>query len=108
MAPPKSGLDVLSFFEPRLVPVAAQKGLATEQSANFGRIQFFAVEMFLNHNVEQRFQGRAGLLDASIVEIHPGNPLLCCDDVVDAINEDAQILLLGSEHGFSKNRMRVI
>jgi hypothetical protein len=86
-------LDLQSFA----VPVRRQQRVAREETADGWIVNAAALVVTLGHDVEQGLERRAGVLDAAVLQVTPGDALLGLDDVVDAVDEDLQVLGLGAQ-----------
>ena len=90
------------------VPVRGEQGLAVEQAADLGVVDGAALVVALGHDVEQGLERRAGVLDAAVLEVTPGDPLLGLADVVHTVGEDLRVLGLGAQYGLGEDRLGVV
>src|ERR1700759_1159331 len=102
MAIPQPDISPLPGFEALSIPIAGEHAFPGEERSDVRMIETFALKIVVPHDMEQRTQGRAGKLNAPIAKVKLGDPLLCGDEIVQAIHENLQILHLRTEHFFRK------
>ena len=108
MTLPQGNITVLLDLQALMIPPGIKQVFACEHRADVGMMHIHAPVVAGPHDVQQRLQGRAGILDAATVEVAPGDALLSLNDVVYAIDVYFHPLGLGFEDLFGEDRPGIV
>ena len=85
-------------IETGLIPIGGENSFSVEEVSDLWISDRFSFVSSIDHDVEEGFEGRAGEVDAAVLEVVACDLLLGLDDIVDAIDEVLLRLFFGTEH----------